>query len=56
MKSFGNKNNVENLLQAIYNAFIQTYKKNDLSLILDDFNPLMGIIEEYQNELKNYHY
>ena len=56
MKSFGNKNNVENLLQAIYNAFIQTYKKNDLSLILDDFNPLMGMIEEYQNELKNYHY
>ena len=59
MKSFGNKNNVGNLLQAICNAFNQTYKKNDLSIIFkDDYkllmeHPLQNLFDEYKDIIKN---
>ena len=55
MKSYGNKNNLENLLKAIYNALFQSYTKKDLPLITKDWDIYVRdfIFEKYNEELKN---
>ena len=57
MKSYGNKNNLENLLKAIYNALFQSYTKNDLPLITKDWDIYVHdfIFEKYNEELKEYY-